>query len=887
MAEQQYDPFTGMPLPQSGYDGPSPTDAYRMGGLADMAGYSPAPANVWDRVDQPSKALRILGAVGSGLADMARFPVDYSRAKAVQDYGAPVPESMSQQDVERMQAGRTADYAGANWAAGNALGMLGVGAPNAMSGAAGIFGGKLAQTADMQALKQAQSMTKAGERPDVVLDTTGWEKRPDRKWRFEINDRDATFNPQAFENAHRVDPDTLWTYAVQNGRPGVTMSEVMRHPELYAAYPEIADMPVRTFPARNQWGEEVGTLGGYLPDERKFVLRENLSPEQARTVLLHEAQHGVQGIENFAAGGSPSERSVVQRADQRVSSATTAMEARAEQLRDGMWDWIAKNTPQGEVNPKTIKQWRAANPTLAAEQDTIYGTLESPGLMRKTARMDTYRSLLGETEARNVAERADLTPEQRYLLRPEVTEDVPRAEQWVKRQPTKNVPSSMMEARDAIADKITRAAQESAQGITQPELRKLYDDLGLTGAPPSDLAVPSLNAPQPQAARQAAIDLKFADRAALDAMTPAERKAYQRTGNYPGGLLPSQEAQQAGLAEYKPLKKEVGKAEAAFDADVERGIKPSLFDLSPQTLMKTPDVPQYPLPRVAPEQTERLASVSRGGMQRLERAAANAPPENWGWYNLDQARDVFHELHGPARGEQAFQAWLDGVAGTSMVNPIDNNLRSSTWYLQRVLKGEPLPEVLHLKDPTTGQAIKTMAGGPPPGYGAKSQIQHADRVREFMTNTYDPVTNPKPISYRMNLGGNWEPRTVDTHDIRNMVGMPRALELVGGEDAALLPKEYAYLESVGARAAQRAGTAQAPQQAATWVGGGDYTGLKSYPAPLLEALNRRAQVTGKVRGVTAQQALEDAFTGKMPLLSVGGAGALMGGLAAQDRYDNQ
>ena len=413
----------------------------------------------------------------------------------------------------------------------------------------------------------------------------------------------------------------------------------------------------------------------------------------------------------------------------------------------------------------------------------------------------------------------------------------------------------------ASAAEINRAAKESAQGITQPALRKMYEDLGLTGGEPLDLVKRSLAAGQPKTAIDEAIALKLADREALRGLNAQERLVYQKTGSLPNDqLLPSQEAAQAGLDAFKPLKKDITRAEAVFDAGVDAGKRPSLFDLSARTLMKTPNVEQFALPRVAAGMTERLAPATRGGLARVERAAAAAPRENWGWYNLMQARDLFHSLHGSSKGEQAFQAWLDGVAGTSMVNPIDNNLRSSTWYLQQVLQGKALPEVLHLQDPVTGQTVKTMAGGPPAGYGAKSQIQHADRVREYLTNSYDPVSNPKPISYRMNLGGNWVPRTVDTHDIRNIIGMPRALDLFG-ENAGLLPKEYAYLEQLGGRAAQRAGRPQAAQQAATWVGGGDYTNLKSYPAPLLEALNRRAQVTGAVRGQTAQQALEDAFRG--------------------------
>jgi hypothetical protein len=454
----------------------------------------------------------------------------------------------------------------------------------------------------------------------------------------------------------------------------------------------------------------------------------------------------------------------------------------------------------------------------------------------------------------------------------------------------------------ATPEEITKAAAESRQGATQPELRKLYDRLGLTGGAPSELVSPSLAAQHSSGARQAAIDLKLADREVLNTLPKKDRIEYATSGKLPGGaLLPSQEVARPGLEAFEPLKKEVSAAEKEFDANVKRGIKPSIFDLSAETLRKTPDVAQFPLPRVAPKQTERLLPVSRGGVQRLERAAANAPEENWGWYNLMQARDLAHKIHGPEKGEQVFNGWLDGVAGTSMVNPIDNNVRSSTWYLQQIMQGKPLPEVLHIVDPETGKMVKTMVGGPPPGYGAKSQIQHADRVKEYLTHTYDPVSNPKPISYRMNLGGNWMPRTVDTHDIRNMVGMPRAKESFNAEDSALLPGEYSYLEGVGQRAATRAGAPQAGQQAATWVGGGipspqfpqkgGYTNLKSYPAPLMEVINRRAHVTGMVRGQTPYEALVDAFTGKNPLLGYGAAAVLggsatakMGGLADESTY---
>lgn len=454
----------------------------------------------------------------------------------------------------------------------------------------------------------------------------------------------------------------------------------------------------------------------------------------------------------------------------------------------------------------------------------------------------------------------------------------------------------------ATPEEINRAAEGSRQGITQPALRTLYGELGLTGGAPREIVEPSLAQSLPPDVVENARRLKLEDVAALKTLTPEQITLYRTKNTLPKGmLLPSQEA--AGAREFEGVQKQVKKAETMFDRG--RGMagnQRDLFDLSAATLKQTPDVPQFNLPRVAPEQTPRLEPVSRGGLQRLERAAANAPDANWGWYNLMQARDLFHDIHGPERGEQAFQTWLDGVAGTSMVNPIDNNVRSSTWYLQQVLQGKALPEISKVINPDTGKTLQAMAAGPPAGYGAKSQIQHAQRVKQYLTNSYDPVSNPKPISYRMNLGGNWMPRTVDTHDVRNMVGMPYGKSAVFGENSSLLPKEYSYLESVGQRASDRAGTSQAPQQAATWVGGGipsaqfpdkgGYTGLKSFPAPLMEVINRRAHVTGMVRGISAEQALREAFSGKRPLLNIAGATAIgaggasqMGSVAAPDQYE--
>lgn len=421
---------------------------------------------------------------------------------------------------------------------------------------------------------------------------------------------------------------------------------------------------------------------------------------------------------------------------------------------------------------------------------------------------------------------------------------------------------------------IERVARLSSEGeFTYPQLTREYQNLGLIGRGPNPAAEASLAAQHPPEAVQAAIDQKLLDRDALNALSEVDRKLY-RTNKLKGFELPSTQIANATPEgqEMRRVIAERNRVENALDRLRMRGQDPTRagFDTSAARLTQTPNVPQFHLPRAEAKITPKIETAFKNsaGAGRLLDAARRAPPENAGWYNMDQLRDVFVAEHGATNGQLLFDAYLDALAGTSMVNPVQNNIRSSTEYLGRVIRGEPLPQVIRVQDPLTGQTTQTLAGGPAAGYGAKSQIQHAARVREFLGGDPNPITNPKPLSYRTNLGGNWMPRTVDTHDIRNMIGMRRAKRL--GENASLLPGEYAALERLGERAADRMGIPNAAHQALVWVGGGKYTGLKSPPVPMLQALNERLWITSQIRGIGMDEALRRMVRGEEALYARGG-----------------
>ena len=93
--------------------------------------------------------------------------------------------------------------------------------------------------------------------------------------------------------ARRVDARTK--EAVEQG--SATLKDVYDNEELFAAYPQLRDLPV----VFEQLDRETQ---GYF-DGKKIALNKALTERQARTTLVHEIQHAIQAIEGFARGGNP------------------------------------------------------------------------------------------------------------------------------------------------------------------------------------------------------------------------------------------------------------------------------------------------------------------------------------------------------------------------------------------------------------------------------------------------------------------------------------------------------------------------------------------------------------------------------------------------------
>jgi hypothetical protein len=293
------------------------------------------PGDVNDKLAQ-SKLANFGPGVVSSLANVFTLPHD----AAYQQVDPMSPEGV----------GRAMD-----WAATMAGG--GAGTAGARDAGLGIFGGRLAKTADLEALARAQQMEAAGGLKHSIYDATGWFKGPDDQWRFEIPDNNAVINSKAamdkrvaFHNqvqteaelasilAHRaaakgipIDeaaahltnelqrpiPANSIQLAKENTKESLlarakylegydptteplTVGDVVNHPELKAAYPDLFSRPYhrRSDPAAAQW------YGAYKPSTDSFYYSTFAPAGGEPSTALHELMHGVQAREGFAPGAN-------------------------------------------------------------------------------------------------------------------------------------------------------------------------------------------------------------------------------------------------------------------------------------------------------------------------------------------------------------------------------------------------------------------------------------------------------------------------------------------------------------------------------------------------------------------------------------------------------
>lgn len=242
------------------------------------------------------------------------------------------------------------------------------------------------RTARMDNLSVARKMEEEKKDAKAIKMATGWERGADGKWRYEMPDAKIkdTMDVGGGHIVKRYEDDMLWN--------GGKLSRVIDAPELFKAYPQLKDVRIDTdaimndMPSNGEYNSKTNTITIHA-DDLKYM----------NGILIHEIQHVIQDIEGFAKGGSP--RLVRGEVKKKLNEVTKQIrQLRAEGKEDEAKALIEKN--RGLYN--------------AYQKNDDY---------------NSYKSLAGEVEARNVSARLNMTHKERRKSLAESTEDVARKDQ--------------------------------------------------------------------------------------------------------------------------------------------------------------------------------------------------------------------------------------------------------------------------------------------------------------------------------------------------------------------------------------------------------------------------------------------------------------------------
>lgn len=333
------------------------------------------------------------------------------------------------------------------------------------------FGGQNARRADLEALNRAKEMERQGVAMEIIFRETGWYTGADGKWRFEIDDSGMEYS--RWGDLNRSDRAEYARFRELEGKfidgsitmeeqnelrqlidqghgPGraeeqqtLQLSDFVRHDELYQNYPQLRRAELRFADLPD------GTYGTYNTESNTITLDNSLrsSPEDT---LVHEIQHAIQTAEGFAGGSSPSYWRTPREAAIRPEYRERIREARA-RLREVenkfrqewpndtinlenagayyAWDelyWKAQSEDEQQryLDRMNVIEEAAREGGWEELLDEYYSARAerdaaiSAGLDARYTPYDAYFNTAGEIEARDAAQRRQLTPEQRRETMP-------------------------------------------------------------------------------------------------------------------------------------------------------------------------------------------------------------------------------------------------------------------------------------------------------------------------------------------------------------------------------------------------------------------------------------------------------------------------------------
>ena len=303
-------------------------------------------------------------------------------------------------------------------------------------------------TTRLDNLNVAREMETGGKDAKAIKLATGWERGADGKWRYETED-DFEFDMNANVAFGKRRPGIMRMYnrwrellhkknalafegealpadegaefeslssdfngtKLHNSR---TLKDYIDAPELFEAYPQVADIKVsiEALPENEK--------GSYSPLENIIRLNNKLGKGEMKSTLNHEIQHAIQYIEGFAVGGNVSSASTYLNLPLRLQRAYEIVAQMDDPTVEKIYEYAQRkdiSIPDKVVMQKLFFSIRDG---FVSFDDVLKATKNPYGV---------YKHLAGEVEARNVQKRMGMSPEERRNELATETEDVSRKDQ--------------------------------------------------------------------------------------------------------------------------------------------------------------------------------------------------------------------------------------------------------------------------------------------------------------------------------------------------------------------------------------------------------------------------------------------------------------------------
>lgn len=168
--------------------------------------------------------------------------------------------------------------------------------PMAMAGT-GTMLGKGAKLFNFQKEATALKRRDAGFSTEEIRKRTDtWLGHPDGIPRQEIPDNNMVFDPAHFlvdPQADRFSPSVM----VKTTKDGTKLGDIIKHPGLFAAYPELKNIEAII-------GTGTKVRGGEFDPSANTIMAYGRTDEEVLSILLHEIQHAVQRKEGWNPGSS-------------------------------------------------------------------------------------------------------------------------------------------------------------------------------------------------------------------------------------------------------------------------------------------------------------------------------------------------------------------------------------------------------------------------------------------------------------------------------------------------------------------------------------------------------------------------------------------------------